>query len=253
MHDDGTGGSPSMGNFPIFAQSCPDDDLKNCKWQQSDRLVSWNQTAPKASPGYFGITLANGVFAEMTATNRSALYRFNFDKAVTSPVVLVDLMDLPQTRTNGSATVDKETGRLTGSGSFSPSFGDGSYKSYFCADFKGAGIRDVGAWMNNRSTLNKTSVHLNGTVSAKSLSGGTFARFQNLEDNSLLVRVGMSFLSVDQACKNAEDEQPDYDFEGTVAAAESAWKKKLSTISVDATGVSLRSCRRSSGAVLIGL
>ncbi|EKV07066.1 hypothetical protein PDIG_75800 [Penicillium digitatum PHI26] len=134
MHDSGTGGSPSMGNFPIFAQgNCPHDDIKQCKWQQSDRAAAWEQKSPEARPGYFSISLANGVHAEMTTTNRSALYRFTFSETSgesLSPVVLLDLMDLPQSRISGSADVDQSTGRITASGTFSPSFGIGSYKSW---------------------------------------------------------------------------------------------------------------------------
>ncbi|KAJ5220375.1 hypothetical protein N7468_009579, partial [Penicillium chermesinum] len=230
QHDDGTGGGASMGNFPIFAQSCL--DLSHCKWQQSDRAVTWNQTAPKAYPGYFGIHLSNGVHAEMTVTNRSALYRFTLNG--TSPLILMDLMDLPQSRTKGTAAIDK-TGRMTGSGRFSPSFGEGHYNSFVCVDFKGAEVREVGTWMNNQP-MNKTSLHLDGTVSAGSLSGGTFARFHG--SSSILARVGVSFISTDQACHNAETEQPNFDFEATVAAAKTAWRKKLSTISIKADGVS---------------
>ncbi|KAJ5823710.1 Alpha-1-2-mannosidase [Penicillium robsamsonii] len=241
MHDSGTGGAPSMGNFPIFAQAnCPHDDINQCKWQQSDRASVWERESPKARPGYFSISLANGVHAEMTATNRSALYRFTFNENFgqsLSPVILLDLMDLPQTRTSGSADVDRSTGRLTGSGTFSPSFGAGSYQSYVCVDFKGAELRDTGTWEKNLPNINKRTLTL-GSNAPSILSAGTFARFYAPKDNSILARVGVSFISVDQACLNAEREQPDFDFEGTVSAAESAWRKKLDTISVDTDGVS---------------
>ncbi|KAJ5679915.1 secreted glycosidase [Penicillium macrosclerotiorum] len=244
MHDSGTGGSPSLGNFPIFAQPfCPNDDINQCKWQQNDRAIVWNRNSVKAYPGYFGISLQNGVQAEMTTTNRSALYRFTFDGTSSeslSPVVLVDLMDLPQSRTNGRADVNHATGRLSGNGTFSPSFGIGSYDLHFCVDFKGAQLRDTGTWVKNRANITQKTVNLeaDGTNSADTLSAGTFARFQPPENNTILARVGVSFMSVNQACANAEREQPDFDFEGTVAAAQAAWKKKLDIITIDADGVS---------------
>lgn len=243
LHDDGTGGSPSMGNFPIFPQpSCPDEDLNKCKWQQSDRATKWLKNSPKARPGYFSIDLANGVHAEMTTTNHSALYRFQFNNpsATLGPVILVDLMDLPQSRTNGSASVDPSTGRLTGNGTFSPSFGIGSYDAHFCVDFKGAEIRDTGVWTQNRAATDPKSVSMDpsGTISASSNSAGTFARFQTPNNESIMARVGISFMSVDKACHNAETEQPDFDFEDTVSTAEDAWRRKLDVISVDADGVS---------------
>lgn len=230
-----------MGNFPIFVQgSCPHDDINQCKWQQSDRAVAWNRSSPRARPGYFSISLANGVHAEMTTTNRSALYRFKFNgnsSQSLSPVVLLDLVDLPQSRTSGSADVDRRTGRLTGSGTFGPSFGIGSYNSYVCVDFKGAGLRDTGVWARNQANITSQTLTL-GVDAASTLSAGTFARFHSPRDDILLARVGVSFISVHQACSNAEHEQPDFDFEGTVSAAESAWRKKLDVISVNADGVS---------------
>jgi putative alpha-1,2-mannosidase len=231
-----------MGNFPIFAQgSCPHDDIHQCQWQQSDRAVVWDKKSIKARPGYFGISLANGVHAEMTTTNRSALYRFTFNETSNqplSPVVLLDLIDLPQSRFTASADVDRKTGRLTGNGTFGPSFGIGSYKSYVCVDFKGAELRDTGTWTRNQVNTSGRTLSLGYNI-VSTVSAGTFARFHAPKDNkSILARVGVSFISVQQACSNAEREQPNFDFEGTVHAAESAWRKKLDVISVNAEGVS---------------
>lgn len=194
-------------------------------------------------PGYFSISLANGVQAEMTTTNRSALYRFTFDQSSgpsLSPVVLVDLIDLPLSRSNGTANVDPSTGRLTGSGTFKPSFGIGSYDLHFCVDFKGANLRDTGTWTKNRANVSTHTVAMtdDGINTAATLSSGTFARFGAPQDNTLLARAGVSFMSIDQACANAEREQPNFDFDGTVTAAQSAWRQKLNVISVDAGGAS---------------
>lgn len=175
----------------------------------------------------------------MTVTNHSALYRFTFDNATTeslSPVVLVDLMDLPQSRTNGTATVNPSTGRLTGNGTFSPSFGIGTYDLHFCVDFKGGDVRDTGVWSNNRAGQGQTTISLtsDGSNTAATLSAGTFTRFNmSTNDQALMARVGVSFISVEQACANAEKEQPNFDFAGTVSAAEAAWRDKLNVFSVN--------------------
>ncbi|KAL2858554.1 glycosyl hydrolase family 92-domain-containing protein [Aspergillus pseudoustus] len=255
-HDSGTGGvcfhsivggvsnrvqATSMGNFPVFVHpDCP--DLSLCNWTSSDRAIAWRRDSPKARPGYFSISLENGVDAEMTVTNHSALYRFSFPGSTgTSPVVLVDIIDLPQSRNSGTASVHPDTGRLTGSGNFNPSFGLGTYNAYFCADFKGSEIRDTGTWTNRSVNIGATTVSVVAADAhpASHFSAGTFARFNTPEhDGSLFVRVGFSFVSVEQACSNAEREQPDFDFNGTVAAAERAWRDKLDVIEVDAEGVS---------------
>src|SRR5690606_41445512 len=38
MHDSGTGGSPSLGNFALFAYTnCPDGDINRCAFSKRDR------------------------------------------------------------------------------------------------------------------------------------------------------------------------------------------------------------------------
>lgn len=52
-----------------------------------------------------------------------------------------------------------------------------------------------------------------------------------------MVRVGVSYISVDKACQNAEGEIAGFDFDGTKNAAEEAWQTKLGAVSVDGTDV----------------
>lgn len=184
--------------------------------------------------------------AEMTVTSHTALYRFTFlappSNQTFSPLVLADLADLPNSRINGSISVDDRTGRITGNGTFSPSFGIGSYALNFCADFSGAAVRDTGVWRNNRAGSNPKSQNVvaDGVDnSPEILPAGAWTRFYApISNNEILARVGVSFISVAQACLNAEKEIPDYAFDKTLTAAEDAWKSKLDVLSIDGTGVS---------------
>lgn len=54
---------------------------------------------------------------------------------------------------------------------------------------------------------------------------------------SILARVGVSFISVDQACANAEQEIPDFGFEKVRAASRAQWSELLGRIQVDPRGV----------------
>lgn len=67
---------------------------------------------------------------------------------------------------------------------------------------------------------------------------GGFNRFVLEENRQIVVRVGVSFISIEQACGNAEKEIPDFDFAKTLSAAEEAWKAKLDVIEVDDRDVS---------------
>lgn len=68
----------------------------------------------------------------MTAAQHTSLFRFTFPDQSLSPLILLDLTDLSNSRQdNASISVDAMTGRMTGNGRFLPSFGQGNYVAYF--------------------------------------------------------------------------------------------------------------------------
>ncbi|KAK5991857.1 putative secreted glycosidase [Cladobotryum mycophilum] len=255
MHDSGTGGGASLGNFPLFPQSgCAGGILDNCYFSKADRTSSPSNDPVQSRPGYFALTLNTSIKAEMTVTNKTALYRFTFpdqpvpmkggpatgDKAIPKePLILADLSDLMDSRSKGSIAVDPKSGRITGSGTFNPSFGVGTYTLHFCADFKGATIKDTGVFQNNRAGTNVKKLSTQtATVTGPPVPAGAFVQFNQPSNSQIIARVGLSFISQDQACHNAQTEIPNFDFDGTHSAAEDIWRQKLGVVQIDATGVS---------------
>ncbi|CAN9087652.1 unnamed protein product [Alternaria alternata] len=187
MHDSGTGGSPSLGNFPIFAQSgCVNDDINGCQYFKSERAVERIPGSVHARPGYFDITLVNNIRTESTVTNRT-------------------------------------------------------YQSYFCLDFNGAKVKEAGVWSNTRATNRATSLRIfpsDVRQTPSNTPAGGWVQFEKpTQDNQIHARVGMSFISEEQACSNAEREIPSWGFDDIAAAAETAWRSKLDVITVEDGGV----------------
>lgn len=240
--------SPSLGNFPLFAHAgCPGDDYRKCSFSRPARALPRMANSTKARVGYFSIELSDSVLYEMTATMHTTLYRISFppgksvhigdDTVPNSPLVLFDLTDLAGTRRNGNIQVDEATGRITGSGTFLPSFGTGSYQAHFCADFQGATIRRTGTFHGDEANeaVPTADEDESGGVSG---SRGAFVQFEGARRNRVMVRVGLSFVSTAQACRNGEAEIADFGFEATVRASERAWRGKLTgAVAVDARGV----------------
>ena len=244
MHDSGTGGNPSMGQFPLFPQYCANNDINNCKFPKAARAVHYKNDSVKAQPGYFALTLENGIQAEMTAARRAALYRFTFpeDKAengtALNPTILLDLTDIYDTRQNASISIDSDSNRIRGNGTFLPSFGAGSYQAYFCADFAGATLRDSGIWVNDRAGSEPKELFVTRGFNGFYLQAGGFVSFDRPDDGVVTARVGVSYVSSDQACSNAEEiSEPLKDFDGLRDTAEKAWREKLTPIKVTPGGV----------------
>jgi putative alpha-1,2-mannosidase len=249
MHDSGTGGNPSLGNFPIFVHpGCEEDDFTKCKFSYLERVTNRTEGSAYGSPGYFRINLTNSVQAEMTTTAHTAMYRFTFPGSdfVTvndlnipySPLILFDLSDLATSRSDGGIQVYPELARVIGEGRYSPSFGMGKYEAYFCADIEGAQVRNTGTFLG--MTAAEEPKWLDSVGSGFTIPTGSAGAWLHLTrpvDDSILVRVGLSFISVDQACENAEKEVPDFDFDRVLSDAQTVWGEKLSVIQVDATDV----------------
>ncbi|KKY39307.1 putative glycoside hydrolase family 92 protein [Diaporthe ampelina] len=251
LHDSGTGGRPSMGQFPLFVHpGCPDDDIANCKYMTLTRAVMRWPLSSKAKPGYFSIRLKNSVEAEMTAAEHTALYRFRFpdkdspqdglgNSVPYSPLILVDLNDLDNTRHGGGIRVDADGTRITGDSKYRPSFGTGEYEAFFCADFKGAAVRKAGTFIQDVPDAGRRILEAdpNGDFSLPPGSAGAWIQFERPQRDEILSRVGLSFISREQACRNAEREIPGWDFAAVQTRVEDAWAEKLSVVEVDETDI----------------
>lgn len=169
LHDSGTGSSPSLGSFPLFPYvNCDNDDVNGCAYPKKDRKTGYDTSSVSASPGYFGLTMDSGVMIDMTASHHSSLFRFRFPTLEngTSPLILLDLTDLSDTRQdNGTISVDPETGQMKGFARFLPSFGSGSYVPYFCADFQSeSGMRDNGIFVNSRASTDVKDLKISRSI-----------------------------------------------------------------------------------------
>ena len=242
MHDSGTGGSPSLGNFALFPYtSCTNGDVNNCAFPKRTRVKfgSFDPKAVSAQPGTFNVTLNSGISAAMTVTQHASLFKFTFPQSDSSaqPLILQDLTDLSDSRQdNASIAIDAKSGRITGSARFLPSFGTGNYVLHFCTDFSGAEILDNGIFVNTRADATVKSLPaISRSINGYPLPGGAWIRFKSAAE-PILVRTATSFISVEKACSHIETEIPDFNFDNISQDATTAWQQKLEPIQVSTGG-----------------
>lgn len=72
--------SPSLGNFKLLPQFCTYPD--GCAVELEDRKSPQVNNSAKGSPGFFSISLQNGIDAKVTSTDHVAFYNFDFTNAL---------------------------------------------------------------------------------------------------------------------------------------------------------------------------
>ena len=179
------------------------------------RQLAFYHSDETAKPDYYAVSLriADGtrIRAEMTGTERCAFLRFRFPSTGVARV----LVEMSRPGVPGFAAVDRKTGEITG---YNPHRMDAHLGPYKLPNFKGYFVVQFRQTPQNAGTygLEKQDA---------SASRGAFAEFGPGE--LVEVRVGTSFLSIDQARANLRREIPDWNFDTVRAKLHSAWVDKL--------------------------
>ncbi|KAL1752089.1 glycosyl hydrolase family 92-domain-containing protein [Schizophyllum commune] len=249
LHESGTGGSVPLSNFKLWPIAhCP-DGFRSCNvsldMRKAKRKVLQDGNPDDyATPGYFSSNLSSDIRVELTATRRAALHRYTFPANTTEPRILVDITnDGMKSGTDVQGSVDPLSGRVVGGAQFASSFGQGRYYAYTCVDFKGDGYDlgtplEYGTWSSNYPTYGTTDVHQVYFGFATEMGAMLTWPANPAGETSILARVGVSLISPAQACQNAEEEIPDFDFERVYEESRAEWNKLLGRIQVDTIGVS---------------
>ncbi|KAI8996644.1 glycoside hydrolase family 92 protein [Trametes punicea] len=253
LHDDGTGGAVPLSLFKLwpFASCGKGNTFEECQTSIAGRkalrkVLHDGSPDDAAEPGYFSSNLSTNIRVELTATRRAALHRYTFPKGTKTPRIVVDITnDGQQSSTDPEMDLDPDTARVTGGAHFEASFGPGRYHAFTCVDFKGDGYdlgppKEYGAWLGNfpvKQSVAITQLYTSFTDELGALF--TFAPNENGKSwtTSILARVGVSFISSEQACANAEEDIPDFDFEGVRSASRAQWSELLGRVQVDPSDV----------------
>ncbi|KAF5355492.1 hypothetical protein D9758_006356 [Tetrapyrgos nigripes] len=241
LHDSGTGSSlGTYGNFEIMPLLCP-GGFDRCTTSLLARERFRKNNTDEASPGYFAQTMDNEIKMEATSTRRAGLERFTFPKG-SKPYFVLDLAnDLPNSFAGGQLNIDPQNGRITISGSYGSSFGPTSfnYRAFACYDLLNGNqqLDEYGVWTADIHGLDAKGLGLTQLNYTRNLIGdhyqsGALFSYKGTP-STITIRVGISFISTDQACSNAETEVGSSSFEDIMNQSKALWNEKLSKIELD--------------------
>ena len=223
-HLNGTG-CTDMGDIQIMPYT---GEIRSARGQQDDISGScssyYRHENESVAPGYYSLTMNNGVGIEMTTSTRTALHRITYPETA-GHRLLVNLEE-----GNGDRAV--ETGlslrdEYTVEG-FRFSEGWGSHKVFFVLTTDRP-IRSLHL-IDHDTPIEGSSIHSEGAKGVLSFD----------EDRQVCVKVAISSVSCDNALENLRKEIPDWDFQAVHTEALRRWNNVLSAIDIETEDDSAR-------------
>ncbi|HQU85006.1 MAG TPA: GH92 family glycosyl hydrolase [Pyrinomonadaceae bacterium] len=203
----------------------PEFTAKEGEKSENGYASKFSHANEKAEPGYYSVKLDDdGIFAEMTATERVGLHRYTFPKTDEANIIL----DLKWR----DKVLDSEL-KIIGNNRIEGYRRSSSWAKdqvvYFVAEFSKP-FNDY--YYSSNSTTGKKSIIKATIPKFKGTEVKTYVQFKTSENEQILVKVGISPVSIEGARKNLAAEIPDWDFEKVRADAKAKWNKELSKIEV---------------------
>lgn len=227
-------GCPEMGTLLTIATDTLDVDYRSYGTTLSNE---------KASPGYYAATLENyDIRAETTATMRTSIERYTFSTSGRKHIMI----NLGQGLTNETGAfvrkisdTEIEGMRLLGTFCYNS---QAVFPIYFVMKLSKTPT-ETGFWKKQPAMQGVEAQwdKDNGKYKVynkyhRELAGddiGYYFSFDADEGEQVMIKMGVSFVSMANARENLEREQADFDFEGTYLKARQIWEDRLSVVELE--------------------
>jgi len=219
-HFDGAG-CPNNEDLPFlpFSGTVTTSPAGSTAWNKY--RVTYNKANEQASPGYYRVKLNTNINVELTTTTRTGLARITYPTSQPAQLIL---------HTGRSATGDRagsveilDDHRIRGmatAGGFCGS--DQTYAIYFAAEFD-APFTARRTWLG---------AALSTALTSSGNQTGAVVTFDTSINPTVQMKIGLSFVSLDNAAANLAAENPGWDFDAVRTAATDRWNTVLKRIEV---------------------
>ncbi len=203
---------PTVGNVQMVV-----GDEKNSSTGYRSKFSHANE---EASAGYYKVLLDDyNITAELTVTERTGFHKYTFPKSENSNII-IDLKHREKIiESNIQIVNDSVITGLTRSTGWAA-----DQHIYFYAKFSKP-FRKYGIAVNDKL--------VNKITEAEGKNIKAYVTFNTNKDEQILVKVGISAVSVEGARKNLETENSGWNFSEIKSRAKEVWNKHLSKIEVE--------------------
>lgn len=186
------------------------------------RPATFSHADEKATAGYYSVFLKNeNIKAELTATTQVGVHRYSFPKDKTASII-IDLGHLLDDEFIYESELEKTS------------------------DNEIVGMRRTRGWVDNQHVYfvaqfsqkietadfvdSKKIVSSEGKYSGKDLQA--VLKFKGLDSSTIVVKVGLSIVSIENARENLENDIKGFDFDAVHNATRTKWTDAISKIAV---------------------
>ena len=185
-------------------------------------LAKFSHAREKASPGFYEVALDTGVRVRLTVTERTGHGVFTYPKG--SEATLLFNLGRNGSGVSETGAVFEGDRRLSGSvtsGNFCGA--RNKYRLYFVAEFDRP-FKATGVWKDSQVS--------HGARVVAGANAGAFVSFDASTNADVRVRIGLSYVNMQNARRNLRVENPRWDFEAVRARADARWNDALGRITV---------------------
>jgi len=223
VRTDGSGCSGAGGNILLQA------GIGGFNNEKENYRQEYIKESEKARPGYYAVKYQSGIFSELTVTPRVGFHRYTFPDS-DSCFVLLDLSHslggmvdaelnvISPNKINGVISSYNVCGASQIYREDNPHF-----KLYFTIVFDQPFHKSI-TWDNQESDEK--------TVFRKGINTGVWLSFANPKSNEVLVKAGISPVSVSESEKEIKNECPGWDFDTIKEKAGKSWEDKLKKVQI---------------------
>ena len=180
----------------------------------------------KIFPGYHKVYLEDyQVQAELTATTRVGFHRYQFPASDEANILLDLSTTLGPSGTQEGKVKKVSDRKVEGYTLMAPTRRRPKPAYVFFAIELDTPFNSMSAWQDG--TLTGEVEEFEGA------NGGVYLNFHMVQDQTILMKVAISYVSVEQAWKNMELELSHWDFDQVVQESRAEWNEKLSRIKVE--------------------
>ncbi|MEI6081543.1 MAG: GH92 family glycosyl hydrolase [Verrucomicrobiota bacterium] len=253
-HMSGVGWYGDLGNFEVMPTTGP---LKTW-YGETDKpgsgyLSSIDKATEVARAGYYAVTLKDyGIRTEATAAPHSGMLRFTYPENTNSRIQ-VDLArriggtSLSQTvKVVGTNAIEGAIVCTPEGGGWGHGRGHANFTVYYHAEFSRP-LKNVGCWSAKlpRGPYRDILQHpdfIQACQHAEILPGlrekdgqhlGFYTEFPTKAGEQVVLKAGISYVSIEGACANLAKEIPGWDFDAVRKQAHDAWNRELGRITVE--------------------